>query len=376
MVTYRKARPEEREAYIAFANMVFGGPDADESFEKLIPKVYGSHIENAHIHNIAVDDEKGIRGLVAVLPNELYVGGETLRTGYVGTVSVHPDARGEGHMKKLMNMSQEEMLADGVDIAFLGGRRQRYEYFDYAKGGIRHHVEISKACVRHALKNVDASEVSFEEITKDSPWAAPAHALHEKKWIRFCRKPEAFVDICCSYFNHPWAILCHGEFVGYLVASMHKNEFAEIILKDQKMIDAVIKAWVEQNDTDVALSFAEWEKDALRHLNTYAEGVKITTNVQSCVLNPRRVLKVMLTAKAQYEKLADASMTFEIEKERFTVTVRDGKAEIEDGGEEPVCLNRLQASQLFAYPYDYEGRPEVPAGWFPLPIYKASPDSF
>jgi hypothetical protein len=74
--------------------------------------------------------------------------------------------------------------------------------------------------------------------------------------------------------------------------------------------------------------------------------------------------------------LANAAMTFEIEGDRFTVVFKDGDVEIEDGGEEAICLNRLQASQLFAYPYDYEGRPDTPEGWFPLPIYKTTPDSF
>lgn len=39
--------------------------------------------------------------LIAVLREELEVGGKALQAGFVGTVSVHPKARGEGHMKVL-----------------------------------------------------------------------------------------------------------------------------------------------------------------------------------------------------------------------------------------------------------------------------------
>ena len=94
MITYRTAKPEEREAYIEFADMVFTDNGTDISFEASIPKVYGSHVNSADMHNLAVDDEKGIRGLIAVMPNELYAGGETLKIGFIGSVSVHPQARG------------------------------------------------------------------------------------------------------------------------------------------------------------------------------------------------------------------------------------------------------------------------------------------
>ena len=94
MTVYRKAKPEEREAYIRFANMVFNDAGDPVKFETDIPKVYGPRVDCSHLQNIAVDDEKGIRGLVAVLPGQMYAGGESLKTGFVGTVSVHPEARG------------------------------------------------------------------------------------------------------------------------------------------------------------------------------------------------------------------------------------------------------------------------------------------
>lgn len=374
MVTYRKARPDEREAYIKFANMVFGIADVGIDFEKLIPKVYGAHVNSADMHNIAVDDEKGIRGLVAVMPNELQMGDETLKIGFIGSVSVHPEARSEGHMKALMKMSLEQMLADDVDIAFLGGQRQRYEYFGYAKGGVGYTFDISKPNVRHALKDVDASAIVFEEIKRDSSCVDQACQLFEEQPIRFHRKN--FIDCCQSYFHRPWAVLKRGEFIGYIVASMKKDGIAEIRVKSMTDLDVALKAWVEQNDTNISVTFPEWEKETISHLNLYAENVRISTRVQASVLKPRRVLKAMLSAKAAYTKLENASMSFEIEGDRFTVTVNDGKVEILDGGENPICLNRLQASQLFVYPFDYEGRIPTPGGWFPLPVYEVAPDAF
>lgn len=377
MVTYRKARPEERAAYIEFADMVFTDDGSPISFEASIPKVYGAHVDSAHMQYIAVDDEKGIRGLVAVMPNELYVGGETLKVGYIGTVSVHPQARGEGHMKKLMQLAINDMKAEGVDIALLGGQRQRYEYFGFAKGGAGYAVTVGEPNVRHALKNVDVEGISFELMGKDSKWVGAAHALFEKQEIRFKRNRTEFVDICCNYLARPWAILCGGEFAGYLVCNDKKDGIAEIMVESVDVLDKAVKAWIVQNELKrVRMMFPVWQRESMKKLGAYAGDTVLEMRVQSSVYNPRRVLKAMLTAKARFAKLENARMTFNIEGDCFTVTVQDGAVSVADGGETPVCLSTLEASQLFAYPFDYEGRPETPGGWFPIPLYEASPDAF
>lgn len=377
MVTYRKARPDECAAYTEFADMVFSHGDDVTNFASLIPKAYGPGVDRSDIHYLAVDDEKGIRGLVAVLPNELKIGGETLKIGFVGTVSVHPEARGEGHMKKLMWMAIEDMKAEGVDLGLLGGQRQRYEYFDFAKGGVGYSIDVGEPNVRHALKNVDASAIAFEEITPDSRWVDAAYALFEKQEIRFRRDREEFVVICRSYHTQLWAVLEDGKFIGYLISSHDKSGISEILMDSMMSLDKALKAWIVQNKLPrVHMIFPEWKREELKHLGVYAGATSYEMRVQSSVYNPRRVLKAMLTAKAEYSWLENGSMCFEIEGDRFTVTMQDGKVTVADGGENPVCLNRLEASQLFAYPFEYEGRAHSPMGWFPLPLYESSPDAF
>lgn len=377
MVTYRKARPEEREAYIRFSDMVFTDDGTPISFEASIPKVYGAHIDSSNMHYLAVDDEKGIRGVVAVMPNLLHVGEETLKISYVGSVSVHPQARGEGHMKRLMQMAIADMKADGVDITLLGGQRQRYEYFGFSKGGVGYSVTVGKPNVRHALKHVDASRVTFVQMNHESPWVDAAHALYEKQSIRFHRNRPEFVDICCNYLHQLWVILDDGSFAGYMICNESKDSIVELHVGSADMLDKALKAWTMQQGLDrIHLSFPVWQTDMLKRLGSYAERTSYDMRVQSSIYNPRRVLKVLLTAKTRFARLENAAMTFNIEGDCFTVTVEDGAVRVTDGGEDPVCLNVLQATQLFAYPFDYQGKPETPNGWFPLPLYEVAPDGF
>ncbi|WHX49067.1 GNAT family N-acetyltransferase [Paenibacillus woosongensis] len=78
---------------------------------------------------------------------------DTLRACYLGTVSIHPRARGEGHMKALMDMWLEE-LRNTCDMVVLYGQRQRYEYFGFTLGGVKFKYFVGGANVRHGLKQV------------------------------------------------------------------------------------------------------------------------------------------------------------------------------------------------------------------------------
>ena len=66
------------------------------------------------IHRVAADENGKLRAQIAVLPEKLMVAGHPLRGGFVGNVSVHPKARGEGHMKRLMQDWLKEMQETDV----------------------------------------------------------------------------------------------------------------------------------------------------------------------------------------------------------------------------------------------------------------------
>lgn len=372
MIEYRKARPEERKAYIDFADMVF----TDVGFETAIPKVYGPDVDSARMQDIAYDPERGIVGLVATLPNDLTVGEQVLKTGYIGTVSVHPEARGEGHMKKLMSMSIEEMQENGTDIALLNGQRQRYEHFGFVAGGTAWAFRVSWRNVKHALKDVCADGIEFVCVEPGSELEAQAAQLHEKQPIRFAR--PRFAVHCMTYVNnHLVAAVRDGRLIGYLVCNENKGSLAELDAVSVEALDAVIKAWIQQNELPhMNFLLPDWKVDFVRHLNAYAEFVQRQPNVSVRVLHRAKVIAALLSAKSSFAKLQDAVVSYEIEGERFSVAVKDGKVSVGECAGEPVVLSGLEADKLFFYPHDYEGRPEAPCGWFPLPLFAAAPDEF
>ena len=135
-ITFRKAHPEEHDACIDLVNYVFNHDHCPHDFEKMIPRVYGPGKNAAELHRVAVDGTGRLWAAIACLPESLTVCGHELRAGFIGSVSVHPRARGEGFMKRLMADWDEE-LRESCDLAVLSGQRQRYEYFGYTSGGLK-----------------------------------------------------------------------------------------------------------------------------------------------------------------------------------------------------------------------------------------------
>ncbi len=378
MVTYRKALPSDRDAYIALADMVFSSEGAPIRFEEFVPKVYSPEVDSAQMHYLAVDDARGIVGLVGALPGKLHAGTTSLRTRYIGTVAVHPRARGEGHMKRLMAMALDDMRADGVDLALLNGQRQRYEHFGFAHGGAMLRFHFSAGCIRHALNRVDAGGVEIEPLHVGSPFIEAAMALHAARPLRFERGGAAeFAVICRTSMRRPWTVSRRGEFLGYLIANREGTAIAEIAAASPEALDIMVKAWFLQNAPQrLEIAVLPTDRAIARRLSSYADGQAMGTCINARALNHRRVLAAMLGAKAALAPMAGGRLELDVDGERLVIDVCDGQADVRSGGAGTVRLTGLEASRLYLAPFDYDGRPNVPTGWFPLPIAAATPDTF
>ena len=379
MITYRKARPEDRAKYIDFINMVFSMTWIPHNFKTLLPKVYGDGRETDDMQNIAVDENGNVRALIAVLPGTMRALGQTLRTGYVGSVSVHPFARSEGHMKALMKMAIEGAQAEGIDLMLLGGQRQRYEYFGFTPGGVSVRYEVGQSNVRHALRDVDASGYAFVPMeTADTALVDAAHALHEAQPVHMDRPRADFVCILQSYGLTPFVILKNGAFAGYLVASGGLDEFAELKLTRPEAYAAVIKAWMaEKGVKPLKLVAAGYDVPLNRALSAFAEDASIEGGQQLRVLNWPNVLRALLPLSGGVNPLSGGALSMWIDGQPLTVTVRGGAVAVTESApaDAPRWTGKEAQWRLFAPLAAYEGQ-IAPVDWLPLRLYIDTPDHF
>lgn len=374
-VTYRKALPGETEKYLDFANLVFSNAHNPHDFRALIPKVYGEGVESAHIHNIAIRDDGSIRGMVAVMPNTLRIGDTVLKTGFIGTVSVHPYARSEGHMKKLMAMAIEGMEQDGVDLAMLGGQRQRYEYFGFNQAGLEISHHITSTNVRHALRDTDTAGIAI--FPAEAEDMAACAALHDTRAIAAARPADAFAAIARTWSSTLRVIRKDGVFAGYLIGS--GGRLQELMLADWDLTLPVVKyLTVVEGEKDIRLSTGAYEVELNRRLAVLEEGISAGHCEMYRVFNFPRVIGALMTLQSRLVDLPDGRRSFIIDGKPMTVTVEGGVPRVTEEAEEgAVELTAMQAQKLFL---GIDGALLVgrllPTGWAPLPLYMSHTDGF
>lgn len=377
MMEYRHAREAERSTYLPFADMVFSEPDDPMDFASLLPKVYGADRPTAHLQRIAIDEDLGIRGLVAMLPGQMHVQNTVLHTGFIGTVSVHPEARGEGHMKQLMHMVIDEMKESGVDIAFLSGQRQRYEYFGFVPGGVCCSFRINRNNIRHALSGVDASELRFSPLHAGSPAEQACIAFQQTLPCWFDRSDPNFTTVCRSFKGQPFVITQKESVVGWIICNEKGTVISEIVTQPPAQMDAVLKAWLNHRAIDeITLRLPESQWAHVTHLRTWAEETWLSHSVNTRIFHYAKVVKTLLKLKTSYQVLQDGRLSLSCEGEAFTITVKDNQVTVEAGAEDPIVLDELSANRLLTAPFPYDGKPQAPLGWFPLPIYVGQADEF
>lgn len=372
MMEYRKARPEELGKVIDFINLVFSMAHEPHDFKELLPKAYGDDACFLPEHYIAIENGY-IEGVVGLLEGELTVMGEKIKTGVIGSVSAHKYAKGKGHMKACMAMALEDAKKKGIELMWLGGKRQRYEYFGFAQGGIGLHFDLDADNFRHGMPDVDETPFTFAEI---SPFTAQAHALHEKQPVFAGRAEKDFELICRSWDNKAMAVLKNGEFAGYLVGNI-----SELVLADEDDCAGVIKAWhIAHDKKRVGISAPVWNKKRARLLSKVAGSCESGTIEMFRLNDFEKNIRLWLGLKASYARLMDGRFVLETEGEKIAIEVKDNAVSVQKTDEAPdASLSRLEAQDLLLANMrwiDTDSMPACVENWFPLPISAYSADGY
>ncbi|MBR6009371.1 MAG: GNAT family N-acetyltransferase [Clostridia bacterium] len=372
---YERGKPGEMPRIIDFINYVFSQAHVPHDFKRLLPKVYGDEAPEGQedFHFLAKQGDQ-IVGCVALRPTHLVYGGQTLNCGFVGSVSVHPYHRGEGHMKRLM----EEMLSyarqQRYDMLILGGQRQRYEYFGFEKAGLMLRMDVSRTNVRHALADVDISGVEMTELTEGD--IDFCRELWQQKTVSSLRERETFMLDLKSWNKQPKLITSGGEKLGYIAGG-------ELLLKDESALPKVIKKLLTQDGTERATFVAGLDqKERIAVVKDIAEYVSLGPQEMVRVLNWEKVLKLFLEFKHRHvNPVENGSAQVDISGEgAFGIHVDKGEARVERleaAPEKAVKLDLLSAQKLFfGVPELFLRQKGIPQSWQGLPFYMSEQDCF
>ncbi|MGN7761373.1 GNAT family N-acetyltransferase [Paenibacillus sp. 22594] len=372
MIKYRTATPDEREECIDLANYVF-----HLDFEALMPKAYDKNVDSSAMHKVAVDEKGRLRAQVAVFPEPLTVCEYTLRTGYLGTVSVHPRARGEGHMKALMEMWLEE-LRNTCDMVVLYGQRQRYEYFGFTLGGVKFKYLVGEANVRHGLRHVNDTGISFSPLFEIEGAEAFAHSINTSRLAYIERNSQQLPLIFNSLHQKALGVLDKGKLIGYLIVNEAGDEISEFAMANADDIARTIKAYMGYSRAErITIYTPEYDISLNKVLGSMADDYVIETSDMYHILDFANVLKAYLTLKFKTTGIVQGEFSAVMDGQPVTARVDAGGVTVERSAKPgAIVLNKQQAQALLLTQHSRYMSVEVPTGWFPLPIFWYKIDKF
>lgn len=372
MTKYRMATPDERDECIDLANYAFRF-----DFETLMPKAYKKDVDSSVMHMVAADEKGRLRAQVAVYPELLTVCDHSLRTCYLGTVSVHPRARGEGHMKVLMNMWLEE-LRNTHDMVVLYGQRQRYEYFGFTLGGVKFKYFLGEANVRHALSDVDDTGISFCPLFEVEGGESFAHSINTSRLAYVERNVQQLPLIFNTLHQNTLGVLDKGKLIGYLIVNEAGDEISEFAIKNTDDISRTIKAYRGYSGAEQITVYApEYEVSLNTTLGSIAEDYVIETSDMYHILDFANVLEAYLTLKYKTTGIVHGEFSAVMDGQPVTARVDASGVTVErSANPDAVVLNKQQAQALLLTQHSRYMSVTAPVGWFPLPLFWYKIDKF
>ena len=371
---YLLAVPQDREEIVDFANFVFSQAHEPHDFKKLLPKAYADNAPDFSDWHFLAKQENRIRAMVACRPLEMNMLDKKLSCGFIGTVSVHPYSRGEGHMKYLMKMAMDNAKERGHDLMILGGQRQRYNYFGFEHMGVSMHYSVNTTNLRHALRDTDVSHITFSALTESKPeemdycWklsnAMPVHGT---------RPREEYLNIMHSWNAECYVVRVNGDMKGYVMTA------GEIVLEDEQLLPLVLKAYLQfAGQNEIELHCAPHQKERIHILSRLCESRWIGTFEMIHILNYPKVVDTLLSLKASYMHLEDGEVTIQVdENPTFTVRVKDQKVTVtEENLPADIALPHLEAQRMLMDLENAVCETRLPQSWLPLPFNMTAADTF
>lgn len=384
MIVCRKGIPEEYEDIIDFINYVFSQKEAPHDFKKLLPKLYADGRNYAPYHYIIKEDEK-IKAVICALPMKYQTPKDVLNAYCIGMVSVHPYARGKGYMKQLMEFVIEDLRSQGCSYLFLGGQRQRYEYFGFTPSGVQLDFTVTSTNTRHYLRNIDHSDVKLVPLTEAS-LLDKAYSLYEVQPYRVQRSREDFYDLLCSWESRPYAVIKEGNFVGSLVLRPD-GTITELFLNDTTAYPLVLEALFSGTE-QVSYTFlaASSELNKINFFMDIAESWRISTIESYRIFDFKAVILTFLNIKSELELLPNGSLVLRIDGMLIEITVQNNVPSILTSTKTAdLSLTALEATALlFSYAGEFKLKQyaeKLSANkricikhWFPLPLITSQND--
>lgn len=379
-IMIEKGTKQDKEAFIHFINYVFGMNGVDQSFPKLLPKLYGPQTSPAE-YNYLIREQGQIRAAVGAFPLPTIINGTFVNVRGIGNVAVHPGSRGRDYMKAAMRQALQDMCKEDVDYAVLGGRRLRYAHFGFETCGCTMQMQLDRKNLSYVAGKRGSRLYKRQLRQEDTEYLYRMQCwMSEKNTYRCIREENKLYDILQTWEAKCWLFLReNGTLAGYAVVKDH--QVFELFAEDMEELYDVLYLLLEDKGWYV-ITVPPFEQTLAAALYPYCESVKVEAWESYCVFHYKKILNLLLQVKSGYTKLQDGILHVRINGlksiETLCIQVKSGIPSVTESAEEKVELEltHREAMQLFfqIYAPGRSGLPTAAASWFPLPIWQSQID--
>jgi predicted N-acetyltransferase YhbS len=170
-------------------------------------------------------DKGRIASLVRIFSLVAVVGKQKIKVGGIGSVATHPDYRGKGCMKRLMDFCIGEIKRRNYAFSILGGDRQRYNFWRYETSGLE---AIFTLTPRSIEKSGESKLISIKTFSGEEEILKKIITSHEKFPLRIERSKDDYRALLLERMHtNTWYIEEEGGFV--YMTSVERGEDTFII---------------------------------------------------------------------------------------------------------------------------------------------------
>lgn len=377
----RRLTVKDRDELKEVLNLSFKGDKDCGYFEHILPQMWLDDKSYMPKHFAAFENGKMVAAL-GVYTYKITIGNEELLFATVGNVATLPNARGKGHMQRLLNAAMDELDRLSVDVSRLGGLRSRYERFGYEPCGALYRAEFTK---RNGEGYIEKSKkYSFKKVEANNSEAISfIRGIHDKFDMYAEREDDSyFYAVMCSWEYIPYIAYRDNEPIGYLCVSPNGAKIAEsgTVFENQKERFDMLMAWTLQCEAQgVYAFFAPYEAEFGRLVCGICESVSMSVASQFKIINWDRLTGALLKLKQKYYPLMNGDITVDIKgRGKMNISVSDGCVSCEKTTlPADISLDDLTAARFLFGPTSPELCAELPKdshkaalmrAWFPLPL--------
>ena len=382
---YGRGKDCDNKKLIAFLDEVFFTDDDEATkrdFISILPKIYHDEYRPAYNNFVVQEDNGSFRAAIGNFNIGLDVCGEKIKACCIGNVAVGLKYRSMGYMVDLMEMSVEEMMKNGTDLAYLGGQRQRYGYFGFEASGISYNFEFNKKTAKHIYGGRKSTLRAEKLDADDLETIKKIDALYQKNTIKADRPYKDYYRIITSWRHTPYVLYDGDEFAGYFLMDYGYSWISEsAVTKTEYYSELALAALEVSGKESVRFNAAPFDKEKHSYFTENSENISVGGCESLLVLNYEKVIRAYLKAKASYTSLADGELTVLIHgkkaDEKLKIAVRNNEVTVEKfDGEPEIEFSHKEATRAFLsnFPLEREKLGGAAQQWFPLPAFIFSTD--